>query len=227
MGVGRGRGQGWRARGGDETKLATIIAATYESTPAMSRRAAPHRGTDVHDGGEPEPRAYAEYGAGLETRPSKTQLKQKSHELQTLGVALTALSDERLANIEMPDSLRYAIEVLRKTKTHEGKRRQMQYVGKLMHHADEDLLREAVAGATLGSAQHTLALHETEQWRQDLINDDEAMTRWLQAHPDTDTQQLRSLVRAARRDAAGLAPEARQPKSFRELFQYLRPLLTA
>ena len=48
------------------------------------------------------------------------------------------------------------------------------------------------------------------------------MTRWQQAHPDTDTQQLRSLVRAARRDAAALAPEARQPKSFRELFQFIR-----
>ena len=187
----------------------------------MSRRAAPHRGTDVHDGGE----ADADNTEVVDTRPSKTQLKQKSHELQTLGVALTALSDERLAGIEMPESLRYAIEVLRKTKSHEGKRRQMQYVGKLMHHADEEVLREAVAGATLGSAQYTLALHEAEQWRLELINDDEAMTRWLQAHPDTDSQQLRSLVRAARRDATGLAPEARQPKSFRELFQFLRPML--
>jgi len=101
----------------------------------------------------------------------------------------------------------------------------MQYVGKLMRGADEELLREAVAEATLGSAQYSLALHEAEQWRLALINDDDAMTRWLSAHPSTDSQQLRSLVRAARRDAAGLPPEARQPKSFRELFQFIRPML--
>ena len=191
----------------------------------MSRRAAPHRGTDVHYGDEAAGTG-AGTGTGLEAaRPSKTQLKQRSHDLQALGVELTGLSDERLDGIDMPESLRDAIEVFRKTKSHEGKRRQLQYVGKLMRNADEDALREAVAAATLGSAQHSLALHEAEQWRLALITDDDAMTRWLQAHPDTDTQQLRSLVRAARRDSAGLVPEERQPRSFRDLFQFLRPRL--
>jgi len=193
----------------------------------MSRRAAPHRGTDAPDGGGsgdnmPEGVAYA-----ADSRPSKTQMKQKSHDLQALGVALAALSDDRLDAIDMPEQLRDAIDEYQSTKSHEGKRRQMQYVGKLMRQADEDVLREAVAAATLGTAQQALALHVAEQWRLALIHDDDAMTRWLQAHPDTDTQQLRSLVRAARRDAAGLPPEARQPKSFRELFQFLRPFLLA
>ncbi len=196
----------------------------------MSRRAAPHRGTDVHYGGEPgpEPGADAELGPDVDPfdiRPSKTRLKQKSHDLQALGVQLTELSRDRLDRIEMPDSLRDAFEVYRRTKSFEGKRRQLQYIGKLMHNADEALLREAVAAATLGTAQNTLALHQAEQWRLALVTDDEAMTRWLHEHPETDTQQLRSLVRAARRDAAGLKPEDRQPKSYRELFQFLRPLL--
>jgi ribosome-associated protein len=180
----------------------------------MARRAAPHRGIDVHYGQAEE-----------DTRPSKTRLKQHSHDLQSLGLALTELSEDRLAAIEMPEPLRDAIHEFRRTRSHEGRRRQMQYVGKLMRGADEERLREAVAAATLGSAKETLALHETERWRAELIADDEALTRWLLAHPDTDTQQLRSLVRAARRDAAALAPEARQPKSFRELFQFLKPLL--
>jgi ribosome-associated protein len=163
----------------------------------------------------------------FDIRPSKTRLKQKSHALQRLGVELTQLSDDRLSRIEMPEPLRYALDVYRKTKSHEGKRRQLQYIGKLMHNADEAVLREAVAAATLGTAQNTLALHQAEQWRLALITDDEAMTRWLHEHPETDTQQLRSLVRAARRDAAGLKPEDRQPKSYRDLFQLLRPLLEA
>jgi ribosome-associated protein len=185
----------------------------------MPKRAAPHRGTDVH---------YGEHAADdddVDARPSKTQMKQQSHALQELGVAVSELSAERLAAVAMPDRLREAIETFRKTRSHEGRRRQMQYVGKLMRSADEEALREAVAAATLGSAKETLMLHETERWRAELMADDDAMTRWLQLHPDTDTQQLRSLVRQARRDAAGLAPEARQPKSFRELFLFIKPML--
>jgi ribosome-associated protein len=187
----------------------------------MPRRAAPHRGTDVHYGDSHDD-DVADDG---DTRPSKTQLKQQSQALQDLGVAVSELSAERLAAIDMPDRLREAIETFRKTRSHEGKRRQMQYVGKLMRSADEEALREAVSAATLGSAKETLMLHETERWRAELMADDDALTRWLQAHPDTDTQQLRSLVRQARRDAAGLAPEARQPKSFRELFLFIKPML--
>ena len=181
----------------------------------MARRAAPHRGIDIHYGDD----------AAADARPSKTQLKQQSHDLQTLGLAVSELSAERFAAIDMPDALRNAIVEFRRTKSHEGRRRQLQYVGKLMRSADEAALREAVAAATLGSAKETLALHEAERWRAELIADDDAMTRWLQAHPETDTQQLRSLVRAARRDAASLAPEARQPKSFRELFQFIKPMI--
>jgi ribosome-associated protein len=188
----------------------------------MAKRAAPHRGIDIHYG-----EAADADDDGEPSRPSKTQLKQKSHELQALGVAISELSAERLTAIAMPDSLREAIEQFRRTRSHEGRRRQMQYVGKLMRGADEDALREAVAEATVGTAQATLALHEAERWRAELIADDEALTRWLHDHPDTDTQQLRSLVRAARRDAAGLAPEARQPRSFRELFLFIKPVLNS
>ncbi len=182
----------------------------------MTRRAAPHRGIDIH---------YGDADAASEAeRPSKTRLKQQSHELQSLGEALAALSNERLARTEMPDALREAIATYRATRSHEGRRRQMQYVGKLMRSADEAALREAVAEATLGSARETLLLHEAERWRAELIADDDALDEWLRAHPDTDTQQLRSLVRAARRDAAPAAG-VRQPRSHRELFQFIKPML--
>jgi len=201
----------------------------------MARRAAPHRGLDVHYGdasdsvgsstanGDAADGAVKVYAA--DSRPSKTQRKQQSHDLQTLGIAISELSAERLAGVDMPEILRDAIEQFRRTRSHEGKRRQMQYVGKLMRGADEEALREAVAAVTVGSAQETLLLHETERWRAELIAGDEALTLWLDTYPDTDTQQLRSLVRAARRGAKDLAPEARQPKSHRELFQFVKPFL--
>ena len=190
----------------------------------MARRAAPHRGIDIHYGDAAPDDAPDDVG-DVDSRPSKTQLKQKSHDLQALGREVAELSDARLAGIDMPDSLRDAIVALRKTRSHEGRRRQLQFVGKLMRTADEEVLREAVAAATVGSAKDTLSLHEAERWRAELIADDDALTRWLHEHPETDSQQMRSLVRAARRDAVGLVPEARQPKSFRELFQIIRPMV--
>jgi ribosome-associated protein len=178
----------------------------------MPRKAAPHRGLDVHYGdADPD---------DADARPSKSALKRQSHDLQALGLEVAELPDQRLAATPMPDGLREAILEYRRTKSHEGRRRQLQYVGKLMRSADEAVLREAVAAARLGSARETLALHEAERWRAELIADDAALTRWMQQHPDSDAQQLRSLVRAARRDA--VAPEARQPRSHRELFQFVK-----
>lgn len=162
--------------------------------------------------------------ADLDARPSKTRLKQEAHELQTLGRELSELPDDRLAAIDMPDALREALLTYRRTKSHEGKRRQLQYVGKQMRAADAEPLREAVAAFKLGSAKDTLRLHQTERWRDELVANDEALTRWTQQFPQSDLQRLRSLIRSARKDASN-APEQRSGRGYRELFQFIKPWL--
>lgn len=195
---------------------------TPEHRP-MSRRAAPHRGLDVQYGdGDGDGN-----DDGQAARPSKTARKREAQAAQTLGLELASLPAERLAAIALPEALREAIDAYRRTKSHEGRRRQLQYVGKLMRGADEAALREALAAASLDSARATLALHEAERWRAELIADDAALERWLQANPDTDGAQLRRLVQAARRDAAGAAAGARQPPSLRALYQFIRPRIAA
>ncbi len=189
------------------------------------KRPAPHRGIDVHYG-QADDGADASTPLPRDQRPSKSQLKRDAHALQALGVQLTELSAERLGAVDMPEPLRDAILEYQRTHSHEGRRRQIQRVGKLMHNADEAVLREAVAEATLGTARQALVLHTAERWRAEFIAGDEAIGRWMTEHPETDAQHLRSLVRAARRDGAGLTPEARQPKSFRELFALIRPHIT-
>ncbi|MEF7616333.1 ribosome biogenesis factor YjgA [Aquincola sp. MAHUQ-54] len=154
-------------------------------------------------------------------RPSKTLLKKQAHELQRLGEALAALPDDRLAGVPMPEALLEALRETRRIRSHEGRRRHLQYVGKLMRRTDTEPLREAVAAAQLGSAQSTLELHRLEQWRLELVNDDEALTRWMAESPGTDLQHLRSLIRAARKEAV-LPPEQRHGKAWRELFQFVK-----
>jgi ribosome-associated protein len=97
----------------------------------------------------------------------------------------------------------------------------MQYIGKLMRAADVEPIREAVAEAQLGRARDSLALHEAERWRAQLVESDDAATRWIAQHPQADAQQLRSLVRSARKDAT-LVPEQRNGRAYRELFQFVR-----
>ena len=154
-------------------------------------------------------------------RPSKTQLKKDSHELQALGEALVALPDNRVVDLPISERLRDAVTEYKRTKTHEGKRRQMQYIGKLMRKDDVEPIREAVAAMQLGRAKDSLALHETERWRVELLASDDALTRWTAEHPASDLQQLRSLIRAARKDAAA-APEQRSGRAYRELFQFIK-----
>lgn len=154
-------------------------------------------------------------------RPSKTRLKKAMHDLQDLGEDLVKLPQDHLDRLEMSDSLRAALDEWRRTRSHEGRRRQMQYIGKLMRNVDAEPLREAVAAFKLGGARDTLALHQAERWRADLLADDEALTRWVERQPDTDVQQLRALIRAARKDAAA-APEQRSGRGYRELFQFIK-----
>ncbi|OYU74323.1 MAG: hypothetical protein CFE45_35050, partial [Burkholderiales bacterium PBB5] len=157
-------------------------------------------------------------------RPSKTRLKQQAHDLQALGQALVELPPSRLKDVPMPEVLRDAIAEYRRTKSFEGKRRQLQYVGKQMRFAEVAPLQEAVDAFRLGSAKDTLMLHEVELWRDELVANDEAATRWAATYPGSDLQQLRSLVRAARKDAAA-APEQRNGRGYRELFQFIKPWL--
>lgn len=153
-------------------------------------------------------------------RPSKSQRKRDSHELQALGEALAALTPAQRAAVPMPDALRVAVDEWQRTRSHEGRRRQMQLIGKLMREADPAPIREAVARAKLPNARATLALHRLEHWREALVADDAALTRFAAEHPEADLQRLRSLVRAARQD--GAAAGERRPRAWRDLFAYLK-----
>jgi len=171
-----------------------------------------------------------------DTEISKTDLKRESTELQKLGESLLTLRSDLMAGLALPDKLVDALAEAKRITNFEGKRRQMQYVGKLMRQLDEEIvqsIREALREQDQGSAREIQILHAAEQWRARLIADDDAVAQWINTFPATDSQQLRALVRQARKDAPsfdqaalsqGLAP--RQSRAFRELFQLIRTQLS-
>ena len=163
---------------------------------------------------------------------SRTDLKRESDELQDLGKELLTLRTDLFNRIGLPDKLAEALAEAKRITNFEGKRRQMQYVGKLMRKLEPELVqaaRQALEEQQKGSATEKLQLHLAEQWRDRLIADDGALPAWMAEHPGTDTQQLRALIRQARKDAPaadkvaesqGLAP--RKGRAYRELFQLVR-----
>ena len=159
--------------------------------------------------------------------PSKTQLKAEADEKQALGEALLTLRADLMARLDLPEKLLDAIKDAKRITNFEGRRRQMQFIGKLMRPLDTEPIRAAIDEQANGSADLTLALHLAEQWRDKLIASDDALGDWLTEHPDTDSQQLRALIRQARKDAKpekpGEAP--RHGKSYREIFQLVRETL--
>ncbi|MEP6740702.1 MAG: ribosome biogenesis factor YjgA [Caldimonas sp.] len=153
--------------------------------------------------------------------PSKTRRKAASHGLQELGAALLEMSDAHLGSLGLAEPLFDAIRAHRKIRSHEARRRQMQLIGKLMRSADVEPIRHAVGEMQLGRARDSLALHRAESWRAELIADDAVTTRFASEHPGVDVQQLRALVRSARKDQS-LVAEQRSGRAYRELFQFIR-----
>ncbi|UUZ64054.1 DUF615 domain-containing protein [Polaromonas sp. P1-6] len=160
--------------------------------------------------------------------PSKTQLKAEADEKQALGEALLTLRADLMARLDLPEKLLQALADAKKITNFEGRRRQMQFIGKLMRPLDPGPIHDAINEQQSGSAELTLQLHLAEQWRDKLIASDDALGSWLTEHPDTDSQQLRALIRQARKDVKpekpGEAP--RHGKSYREIFQLVKQALT-
>jgi ribosome-associated protein len=191
------------------------------------------RGQFVAEGSELDLQLKAELKGTDEA--SKTDLKRESTALQKLGTELLGLRPELMDKLGLSDKLVDALAEARRITNFEGKRRQMQFVGKLMRLLEPDkveAVKAALEAQHKGSAADTAALHLTELWRDRLIASDEAAAQWMVEFPQTDSQQLRALIRQARKDAAppdraavsqGLAP--RHSRAFRELFQLIRQQL--
>jgi ribosome-associated protein len=156
-----------------------------------------------------------------EERPSKTQRKKQMHELQTLGERLVALNASQLDEVDLPQRLRAAVDDAKRFTRHEARRRQMQYIGRLMRDVDAEPIREKLKIWDGLSHEHVARQHRIERWRERLMEDDGALAQLATERPGLDTQRLRSLVRSAREELA----DGRPPHSRRELFRFLRELL--
>ncbi|MFU8878620.1 MAG: ribosome biogenesis factor YjgA, partial [Wenzhouxiangellaceae bacterium] len=149
-----------------------------------------------------QPAPEREDETGLDTGPSKTALKAEDHARQELGMALAELPASRLEALDLPEDLHQAIREYQSITAHGAKKRQRKFLGRLMRNLEIEPYEQAVEEFRTGSRAQARAFHQVERWRDELVADDEAVTRWMAEHPETDSQQLRSLIRAARKQDA-------------------------
>lgn len=184
--------------------------------PGMTRNSRNPQGSRFPGGFAPEPED--------DEPKSKSQRKRDMTALQDLGAELEALAKDRLARVPMPEALADAIHQARRINSHEGKRRQMQYVGKIMRGLEDEeveVIRQALEGFKGTSKAETARMHLIERWRELLLADDAALTRFLGEHPGIDVQALRNTIRNARKEKELGKP----PRYFRELFQAIKTAL--
>jgi ribosome-associated protein len=174
---------------------------------------------------------------------SRTDMKRESDALQKLGEDLLNLRSDLLARLQLSDKLLDALAEARRITNFEGKRRQMQYIGKIMRKLEEPLvaaIHAAMEEQRSGSPTEKLTVMQAEQWRERLMADDGALAEWLDSFPATDSQQIRALIRQARKDVpVGTAVAAAEPteegapgtprkisRAYRDLFALLREQLS-
>ena len=151
---------------------------------------------------------------------SKTRRKKEMHELQALGVALVDLAESQIAGLQIGEELRQAVLEAKRIKSHEGRRRQLQYIGRLMRDVDAGPIREQLDAIVGHSAQDAARHRRLEAVRDKLLADDAALTDYVAQHAGADLQALRTLIRNARREQK----DGRPPRAYRELFRLLKAI---
>ncbi|MDF7648170.1 ribosome biogenesis factor YjgA [Candidatus Pantoea formicae] len=154
---------------------------------------------------------------------SKSEIKRDAEELKRLGAELVDLGKNSLDKIPLDEDLRAAIELAQRIKK-EGRRRQLQLIGKMLRARDEDPIRQALDKLKNRHNQQVALFHKLEQLRDRLIEKgDDAVAEVINLYPEADRQQLRSMIRNAQKEKAANKPV----KSARQIFQYLRELAEA
>lgn len=152
-------------------------------------------------------------------RPSKSQLKREMHALQALGERIIAMSPAERARFPLSEDMLAAVEETGRIRSHEGRRRHMQYVGKVMRREDLTAIQAVFDEIEQEERRRDLAFHRLEKWRDRLIDeDDSAVEAFIAEHPDADRQALRQLIRNAKSERERGKP----PTNARRLFKLIR-----
>ncbi|MBW8823883.1 MAG: DUF615 domain-containing protein [Xanthomonadales bacterium] len=158
---------------------------------------------------------------------SRSQQRREALDVLELAEILTGLANGQLAALPIPEELLPPLQDARRFTSHIAKKRQIAFLAKQMRRQDDEVLdaiRDALDAHSEGSKRQVADMHRAEEWRLRLIEGgDDALAAFVDAHPDSDRQRLRQLVRNVKEEAARNKP----PRAFRELFREIRAAFDA
>ena len=158
-----------------------------------------------------------------DAKPSRSQVKREHLALQALAEQLLALPRRLLEGLSFSEATWGAIDDTARIHDQRALRRHYKRIANCLARENTEPLQALLAQREVQARAETARQHEIERWRERLIEEgDEALAELIEAYPQVDRQQLRSLVRAARRDI-----ERRRPEASRRLFRHLREVLNA
>lgn len=150
---------------------------------------------------------------------SKSEIKRDAEALKKLGEQLVNLTKSQLEKIALNSQLLEAIELAQRLQK-EAKRRQLQYIGKLLRSSDVEPIQEALQKLENKHQQQQAMLHHLEQLRDNLLQNPDVLTQLCQQQPNIEPQYLRQLIRQAQKEQTQHKPA----KAYREIFQYLKQI---
>ncbi len=154
---------------------------------------------------------------------SKTKLKAEADAQQELGVRLSDLPKDKLLKLNLPEALLTAVLDTKKITANGAIRRHRQYLGRLMREIDTAPILEQLSRWDGKHTAENAYFHGLERWRDRMIADSNVLSEFIALYPNTDIQQLRTLIRNAQKELAANKP----PKSSREIFKLLREVTQA
>lgn len=153
---------------------------------------------------------------------SKSKRKEEMLALQKVGESLIKLTEEQLATIDLPDNLLTAIQHIKSLTSNEARRRQLQYIGKIMRQIDTESIKQVLKRIEFIHEKNTAQFHHIEEWRTKLlIHGDDALNSFLIDYPKGDRQQLRQLIRNAQQDRKN----DKNTGAEKALFKYLKSIV--
>jgi ribosome-associated protein len=152
---------------------------------------------------------------------SKTKKKKAAENLQKMGEDLVALDEAQLEALDLPPDLKAAIGETRSFKSHGARRRQLQFIGRLMRNYDTGIIQQALQKMAAADEEKRRRFKIVERWRDELASGDEGRLNWLLAnYRNIDAHQLNHLVNCAR----GVTTQMNAKEAARKLFRFLSRL---
>jgi len=155
--------------------------------------------------------------------PSKSQKKRMQTALQDLGEQLIGLSDDLLASLSLDERLNYAIQEARRMKSHEAKRRQKQYIGKLMRDIDQEPIQALLSSLKVDDRQQKRIFANAERWRDRLVREQHDALQAFEA----ETGHADSALAALLADLERATSDRSETTIRRNIFRHVHDVLVA